>query len=180
MRSLIRSSFGAVLLIAVSLSSMEFFVATEHGSEPALAGPGAALSLDMDAQNGSGACDPIDSNIGVGPGSPFQVAVCLSNSGSVPVAAFQYQIIYNDSAISVPNEANVGAVLDDNPDANAGTLTYTRIRIIWAAAGTVAGVSVNIPKETPNRRPVPATAASTRVVAGQQPALTRCSPGRLA
>jgi hypothetical protein len=54
----------------------------------------------------------------------FGVAICLTYPGGDPgnpVAAFNYNIIYDDSVFSGTEIANAGTGLEDNPDANDGT-----------------------------------------------------------
>jgi hypothetical protein len=84
------------------------------------------LALDADITNGSGPCTQIDDVASMAVGDTRQVGVCLLNpSGTEPIAAFQYRVRYDDRIVVVPNVANVGTALDDNPDANAGTTTFT-------------------------------------------------------
>jgi hypothetical protein len=86
-----------------------------------------SLRLDMDATNGNGVCDPIDSTkvASVGPAA-MKVGVCLSNPlGTLPVAAFGYNITYNDTIVLAPEVADVAPSLDDNPDANVGVTVFT-------------------------------------------------------
>jgi hypothetical protein len=86
-----------------------------------------SLALDMDITNGAGVCEPIDSsaNAGVGPAA-LRVGVCLVNPlGTLPVAAFRYNVTYDDTKIVAPEVADAFPALDDNPDANAGTTTFT-------------------------------------------------------
>jgi hypothetical protein len=124
-RSLLRISAGSLVIGVASLVALQFFVATEDGSEEALAGPNATLSLDMEISDG--ACNDIDGSLNVAPSSPFLFAVCLSNPGIAPVAAFHYDIIYDDTKVSIPEVANVAPSLDDNPDANSGNTTFAPV-----------------------------------------------------
>jgi hypothetical protein len=88
------------------------------------AGGGATLSLDMDILDG--ACTDIDASVSRSPAGPAEsVAVCLAQSGTVAVAAFQYRISYNDNNLSIPEVADIAPALDDNPDANAGSTTFS-------------------------------------------------------
>jgi hypothetical protein len=86
---------------------------------------GASLALDADASNGSGACSPIDSNVEVEQGDEILVAICLTNAGEVPLAGYQFGITYDDRVIAAPEVSDDGAGLDDNPDANAGSTTFS-------------------------------------------------------
>jgi hypothetical protein len=122
-RSLLRISAGSLVIGLASLVALQFFVATEDGSEPALAGSGATLSLDMDISDG--ACTDIDAARTVGPFDSFEFAVCLSNPGTTPIAAFNYHVLYDDMAIGIPEVADSSPGLDDNPDANAGATVFS-------------------------------------------------------
>jgi hypothetical protein len=87
-----------------------------------------SVKLDMDITNGVGPCDPIDASTSAFVGNSFDVGVCLINpTGSVPVAAYGFRVLYNDTIILAPEVADVGTALDDNPDANAGTTTFTSV-----------------------------------------------------
>jgi hypothetical protein len=85
----------------------------------------ASLALDANAGNGSGACSPVDGSASFVEGDEFQVAVCLSNPGDVPLAAYQFRVTYDDRLIIAPEVADSGSGLDDNPDANAGSTTFS-------------------------------------------------------
>jgi hypothetical protein len=100
---------------------------------------GASLSLDADASNGSGPCSPVDENAQVAEGAEIRVAVCLTNSGEVPLAAFQFRVTYDDRIILAPEVADTGTGLDDNPDANAGVTTFSSPSLTggWDCTGSV-------------------------------------------
>ena len=70
------------------------------------AAPGAsapALALDLDITNGGGPCAIIDATRVQAASTSFQAAVCLTNNpGGVPVAAFGYRVLYNDTLIAAP------------------------------------------------------------------------------
>src|SRR5262245_59304222 len=99
--------------------------AHQHDTSPANAQGGATLALDADASNGSGACSPVDDRAEVAQGEEFQVAVCLTSSGETPLAAFKFKVTYDDRLIIAPEVADTGEGLDDNPDANAGSSTFS-------------------------------------------------------
>lgn len=110
------AAVALALLILVSLAGTP---------PPAHSGDGATLALDADISDG--ACVDIDSfgaaSNGPGGGSVF-VAVCLENPGTVPVAAFEYRVIYDDTVVVAPEVADQPPGNDDNPDANVGSTTY--------------------------------------------------------
>jgi hypothetical protein len=87
--------------------------------------PGNYLFLDADIANGTGPCTLIDSSLVIDPGSTARVGVCLRRLGTVPLAAFNYRLAYDDRIVAAPEVPDAGAGLDDNPDANAGATTFT-------------------------------------------------------
>jgi hypothetical protein len=86
-----------------------------------------SLRLDLDIANGNGPCDPIDTTVSANLGQgAVKVAVCLVNpTGTQNVAAFGYNVTYNDTILAAPEIADESPALDDNPDANDGTTTFT-------------------------------------------------------
>jgi hypothetical protein len=144
MRTILRFSAGALVVAVASMAAVQFLVATEHRSERVLAGPGATLSLDMDINDGLAACEDVDSFVGAGPGSQVQFAVCLANPGGGLVVAFNYRIIYDDTVIAIPEVADAGAALDDNPDTNAGTTTFSSpdLGSNWDCSGGIGAYPV--------------------------------------
>jgi hypothetical protein len=88
--------------------------------------PTAILALDTDITNGAGPCTQIDDEAAISAGDSLQVGVCLINPGAIePIAAFNYRIAYDDRIVVAPEMADAGTGLDDNPDANAGSTTFT-------------------------------------------------------
>jgi len=92
------------------------------GAQHATLQSGGSIQLDMDATNGQ-PCASIDSSIDVETGQTFKVAVCMSGLPEQP-AAFDYEILYDDQVLRVPDKPDEGTGLDDNPDANAGATTF--------------------------------------------------------
>jgi len=87
--------------------------------------PGDALvhvEIDADTTNGSGPCNPVDATAEVG--GMHKVAVCLTSSSQSP-AAFNIELLYDDTLDSCPDLTPGGTALDDNPDANAGATFWT-------------------------------------------------------
>ena len=79
-----RKMLGLLVLGALALGAAAVLAMTlrPHGlATTAQAQGGTALVLDMNADNGNGPCDPIDSSVSVGKGSEFKVAVCLKGAG---------------------------------------------------------------------------------------------------
>jgi hypothetical protein len=83
------------------------------------------LAIDADAQNGSAPCSPIDATVSRNTGDPLRVAVCLVNGDGVAVAAFNFRLTYDDTLLRAAEVADAGTALDDNPDANAGMMTFS-------------------------------------------------------
>ena len=100
---------------------------------------GPVLALDLDITNGGGPCNIIDATRAQAVSTSFQAAVCLTNNpNGVPVAAFKYKVLYNDTLIAAPEVADAGTALDDNPDANAGTTTRSgSFAAMFSRASTV-------------------------------------------
>jgi hypothetical protein len=85
--------------------------------------PPPMVAIDMNIANGTGPCTVLDSAATLAQGANLTVAICqLAFTGSP--AAFNYQIAYDDTKVSVPEVADAGTGLDDNPDANAGVTTF--------------------------------------------------------
>lgn len=85
------------------------------------------LKLDMNVTNGNGVCDPIDNfaNAPIGQAT-LKVGVCLINHlGTLPSAAFQYNVTYDDTKLTAVEVADVSPAVDDNPDANVGATSFT-------------------------------------------------------
>jgi hypothetical protein len=121
-RSVLLAVLAAAAIAAVATVAPRF----GGGTEQVEAQDGASLSLDMDITNGSGPCNPIDPEGGSsGNGADFKVAICLTGS-AVPPAAIDVRVIYDDTLDQcVPVDCPSGECLDANPDANAGTTTWT-------------------------------------------------------
>jgi hypothetical protein len=96
-------------------------LALSAGAPPASAQQDYRLELDGNLQNG--VCDPVDSAITVPPGQRFQVAICVFNPEEPP-DAFQLHVRYDRERLSAPEVEDEPPALDDNPDANAGAITY--------------------------------------------------------
>ena len=114
---------GTRLLAIIAMVTLAFVMSpgpnnTEAGPYPA--------ELELDFNISDGACVDIDPGpVNTTVGNSVQVAVCLTNPFSEEVAYFQYNVLYDDTIILAPEVADSGTSLDDNPDANVGTTTFT-------------------------------------------------------
>lgn len=122
-----RKAFGllAVGALALSVAAVLSVTLGPHDlAGTAQAQGDTALALDMNVDNGSGPCNPIDATRGVNVGDTYQVAVCLTDS-ALPPAAFQFDLVYDQTIDQcVPSDCTGTACLDGNPDANAGATTW--------------------------------------------------------
>jgi hypothetical protein len=101
----------------------------------------AGLYLDLDVANGSGPCDIIDATATIVVGGTDLAAVCQINAVAQypPIVAFNYALIYDDLIVTVPEVADVGPGLDDNPDTNSGATTFglTTLGPLWECSAGV-------------------------------------------
>jgi len=114
--------FGIAFLAIVSLIVIG---ALNRGAQAQAASQTPSLQVDMDPTNGSGPCNPIDSNRVTQAGETYAVAVCLVDAPSAP-AAFAFDLAYDDttnSCVVGSPSSEMSPALDSNPDANAG-LTF--------------------------------------------------------
>jgi len=83
------------------------------------------LEVDL-VKDGSTWCNPVDTTFSrpVNAAVTYEIALCLSDATSSP-AGFNLDLIYNDTLNSCTDLEPGGASLDDNPDANAGSTTFT-------------------------------------------------------
>jgi hypothetical protein len=121
-RSIILATLAAAAIAAVATVVPRFSGRTEQVE----ATDGASLALDMDITNGSGPCNPIDSERGSSSDEPeYKVAICLTGS-AVPPAAFEFDLIYDDMLDQcVPVDCPDTDCLDGNPDANVGATVFS-------------------------------------------------------
>jgi hypothetical protein len=112
----LKLAFLSLCAVATSFAVVASMASTGHTQTPA------RVSIDMDISDG--ACVDVDATA-TGTGTK-QVAVCLlDNDGGSPVAAIGYRILYDDRIVQAPEVEDSGTGLDDNPDANVGTRTFT-------------------------------------------------------
>jgi hypothetical protein len=114
------------VLAAALGAAMLALLAFSAGGPRAAHAVGATLALDADISDG--ACvdiDAVGAAVHVSASSTVDVAVCLDNPGAVAVAAFEYSVIYDDTVVLAMEVADGAPSLDDNPDANAGSTTFT-------------------------------------------------------
>jgi len=120
-------SIVLVMLVAAAIAAVATVVPRfSGGTEQVEATDGASLALDMDITNGSGPCNPIDSERGTSAGEPeYKIAICLTDSAAPP-GAFNVELLYDDTLDQcVPVDCPGVGCLDANPDANAGTTSWT-------------------------------------------------------
>jgi hypothetical protein len=112
------------LAIVTAVTAVAAFALVLMGTTGGRAGvPQPVISIDMDISDG--ACVDIDPSLVQASGS-FQAAVCLvTNPNNVALAAYRFNLLYDDTIIQAPEVADAGTALDDNPDANVGTTTFT-------------------------------------------------------
>jgi hypothetical protein len=121
-------SIVLVILAAAAIAAVATVVPRfSGGTERAEATDGASLALDMDITNGSGPCNPIDSERAIsGDGAEYKVAICLTGA-TAPPAALNIDLLYDDTldqCVPVDCPEGIGC-LDTNPDANGGTTAWT-------------------------------------------------------
>ena len=110
---------GVVLLALLAASILSVTWSTRNHSS-ALAD---TFRVFIDADTSDAICDlPEDSSVSVPPGATgFSVAVCVEDPPAA-VGVFAFDVLYDDTVIVAPEVADVGAGLDDNPDANQAAL----------------------------------------------------------
>jgi hypothetical protein len=123
-RSVLLAVLAAAAIAAVATVAPRFGGGTERVE--AQDGASVAVALDMDITNGSGPCNPIDPEGGSsGDGAEFKVAICLTGAAAPPLT-FNIDVLYDDTLDQcVPVDCPGVECLDANPDANAGTTSWT-------------------------------------------------------
>jgi hypothetical protein len=92
---------------------------------PVHGGSGPALRFDLNVDNNGGPCASIEDEAEIGAGQTLRIAVCFDESPTLPLAAFRFRVLYDDTVVIAPEVADEGPALDDNPDANAGSTTFS-------------------------------------------------------
>ena len=116
-----------VMLAAAAIAAVATFVPRlSGGTRQVEATDGASLALDMDITNGSGPCNPIDpERASSGDKAEYKVAICLTGA-ELPPYALNIELLYDDMLDQcVPVDCPGVGCPDANPDANAGTTTWT-------------------------------------------------------
>lgn len=123
----IRKPLGCLALGALALAVAAVLVTTLRSQDltrSVQAQDEASIQLDMNPDNGSGPCNPIDDSVTVGEGSEYKVAICLTGADNAP-NSFEAHIDHTDSVDQcVPLDCPDKYCLDGNPDANAGVTTF--------------------------------------------------------
>ena len=113
---------GTRILAIVAMVALAFVMSPPVNNTEA----GVPAELKLDFNISDGACVDIDPGpLSTTVGSSVQVAVCLTNPFSEEIATFNYEVLYNDTIVLAPEVADSGTSLDDNPDANVGSTTFT-------------------------------------------------------
>jgi hypothetical protein len=130
----VAAAISLVAVMGVRSFSGSTNVASAHNNDGT-----PSIEIDL-VNNGTGWCDPahIDASASrIADGTAYQVAVCLSDAADADgvaqaVGSFQFDLLYNrDGSGSVISPAidtctdKSGDVTDANPDANAGTTTFS-------------------------------------------------------
>ncbi len=109
-------------IVAIALVAVPRFAgSTERAA--ALVGP--SLELDMDITNGAGPCNPIDTGRADNAGPTiYKIAVCLKNAPFEP-AGFNFDLVFEPTLNECVVTPCTGTCLDANPDANAGSGSFS-------------------------------------------------------
>ena len=114
-RSLLVLIAGAAVLAAALVG---FNLMRSGGDNPVYA-VGLTVSLDMDADNGTAPCAPIDASANHLLGSTYNIAICVEGLflGN-PIGVLAFDVLYDDLKNVAPEVDDVGKGLDDNPNLN--------------------------------------------------------------
>jgi len=116
-------ALGALALVVVG--ALVVGLASRDVATSARAQGGANMVLDMNPNNGSGPCSPVDDTVTVGQGDNYDVAVCLTGATNPP-NSFDVSIDHTDSIDQcIPTDCPDARCLDSNPDANTGNTTFS-------------------------------------------------------
>jgi hypothetical protein len=122
-----RFRFGGIAMLA-GVFAIAAAAVVDNREGRAGAGDLPIVSIDTDISDG--ACADTDSSDTVNPDDVVAVAVCLVNNPSgVNVAAFRFNLLYDDGIIDADGGSNSRPALDTNPDANAGGTTFPYGRV---------------------------------------------------
>ena len=117
------------VLLAISAVGLALVAALFHsgssGTPRSLANGTPKLEIDL-VKDGSDWCDPVDATASrPADNTAYQIAICLTDSLKAP-AGFNFEVVYDEALNTCTNVTTIpGASLDDNPDANAGTTTFS-------------------------------------------------------
>lgn len=126
--------FAAVAAIAAVLATLALIGRSD--GQRAFAHSTGSIHVEIDAVEDSGWCNTVDSVGTLPPGATsFRVAVCVTDAPRA-IGAFSVDVVYNDQNAAAPeidcgNDGDLAACgsgnvgLDDNPDANTGSTTYS-------------------------------------------------------
>ena len=126
-RSIVLVMLAAAAIAAVALVGLR----SNGGPDVASAHVTGSPHMEIDlVKDGSTWCNPVDTTASrAADNTAYQVAICLTNSPAAP-AGFNFEVVYDSELNTCTNVATgAGTSLDDNPDANAGTTTFSTISL---------------------------------------------------
>jgi len=122
-RSIVLVMLAAAAIAAVALVGLR----SNGGPDVASAHVTGSPHMEIDlVKDGTGWCNPVDATASrAADNTEYQVAICLTDSPAPP-AGFQFEVVYDPALNTCTNVTTIpGDSLDDNPDANAGTTTFS-------------------------------------------------------
>jgi len=122
-RSIVLVMLAAAAIAAVALVGLR----SNGGPDVASAHVTGSPHMEIDlVKDGSTWCNPVDATASrPADNTEYQVAICLTDAPVAP-AAFEFQVVYDPALNTCTNVATgEGTSLDDNPDANAGSTTFS-------------------------------------------------------
>jgi len=121
-RSIILVMLAAAAIAAVALVGLHSSGGPDAASAHVTGSPHMEIDLVKD---GSTWCNPVDATASrAADNTAYQIAICLTDSPAPP-AGFQFEVVYNPALNTCDNVAGDVTSLDDNPDANAGSTTFS-------------------------------------------------------
>jgi len=112
------------LLLAVALVGVRSFGGSGGVASAHVTGS-PHMEIDLVKEAATEWCNPVTTSASREDVSEYSVAICLTDAPAAP-AAFQFEVVYDSELNTCENEAYpTGDSLDDNPDANAGSTTFS-------------------------------------------------------
>jgi sugar lactone lactonase YvrE len=116
----------AVAIVVLALARFGAGADTAVAQTPAPTPTPGPLQFQVEidtVEDGHTFCEPVDGTTTVALGDTYQVAVCVTNPPAA-IAAFVFDLVYDDRLNTAPEVEDVGPALDDNPDANVGATNW--------------------------------------------------------